>query len=124
MSFEIIRRKEGELSQKQEIRHNNVQISINDWGHLVIREFDKPRYKELCEYDREKCLIENNATKVCKTENYKCEHLKEKRVDDEHLIVFDKETTGKIISFIFSIRSTYEFKQLLKDIISKNGLPF
>lgn len=46
MPFEIIRRKEGEMSEKQEIRHSNVQVSINDWGHLVIREFDEPKGEE------------------------------------------------------------------------------
>jgi hypothetical protein len=91
MAFEFIRRKEGETSQKQEIRHKNVQISINDWGHLCIREFDEP-------------------------------HMN----DDEHLIVFDKATTERIINFIFNIRSTFELKQLLKDITKKNinDLPF
>jgi len=34
MAFEFIRRKEGEESYKQEVRHRNTQISINDWGHL------------------------------------------------------------------------------------------
>lgn len=89
MPFEIIRRKEGEMSQKQEIRHENTQVSINDWGHLVIREFDA--YSSL-----------------------------------EHLIVFDQQTTNKIISFIFSIRSTYEFKKLLTSLISdkRDEIPF
>jgi len=89
MPFELIRRKEGEISKRQEIRHSNVQISINDWGHLCIREFDKP----------------GNV---------------------EHLIVFDKATTNRIISFIFSIRSTDEFKQLLKDYLCKkiDDIPF
>ncbi len=91
MAFEIIRRKEGEMSDKRTFRHDNTQISINDWGHLVIRQFDN-------------------------THN-----------SDEYLIVLDKETTERIIAFIFSIRSTFEFRNLLKDLISKNiddGTPF
>jgi hypothetical protein len=90
MPFEIIRRKEGEVSQKQEIRHRNTQISINDWGHLVIREFDEPQ-----------------------------------KNDEEHLLVFDQQTTNRLINFIFSVRSTYELKKLLKDLIDNKGsLPF
>jgi hypothetical protein len=91
MAFEIIRRKEGEMSDKQTFRHDNTQISINDWGHLVIRQFDNTHNSE------------------------------------EYLIVLDKETTERIISFIFSIRSTFELKNLLKDLISKNtndDIPF
>jgi len=117
MSFELIRRKEGEISQKQEIRHKNIQISINDWGHLVIREFDDPQISREC--NSGKCI---DPEKSC----YKCDHWKTTRIDDEHLIVFDKATTEKIINFIFSIRSTYELKQLLKSIIEKkiDDLPF
>ncbi len=94
MPFELIRRKEGEISQKQEIRHDNTQISINDWGHLVIREFDDIR-------------VPNKA-------------------GEEHLIVFDQQTTNRLISFIFSIRSTYEFKKLLEALIrnNRNEIPF
>lgn len=46
MAFEIIRRKEGEMSDKQTFRHDNTQISINDWGHLVIRQFDNTHNSE------------------------------------------------------------------------------
>lgn len=94
MPFEIIRRKEGEISQKQEIRHDNTQISINDWGHLVIREFD-----DIKAFNKAK---------------------------EEHLIVFDQQTTNRLISFIFSIRSTYEFKKLLMSLISdkRDEIPF
>ena len=127
MSFEFIRRKEGEMSQKQEIRHSNVQVSINDWGHLVIRAFDKPEYEENCEYGREKCE-EKNGTMICETfpKGYcKCEYLKKIRVDEEHLIVFDKATTDRIINFIFSIRTPNFMKQLLENILKGNyELPF
>lgn len=119
MSFEFIRRKEGEVSQKQEIRHSNVQISINDWGHLCIREFDDPYFEDKCQYGCEKCTEENEGKQVCEDvfTGYKCKHLKPERTDDEHLIVFDRETTEKIIRFIFSVRSTYELKQLLKSMV-------
>jgi hypothetical protein len=95
MPFELIRRKEGEMSQKQKVRRKNVQISINNWGHLVVREFDEPEWKTDCE------------------------------IGDEYLIVFDNITTKKIIDFIFSIRSTYEFENMLKNLINNKGeLPF
>lgn len=126
MPFEIIRRKEGEISQKQEIRHKNVQISINDWGHLCIREFDEPKTSGACEIGRENCS--KDGTKVCRdfATGYQCENYKVTRTDNEHLLVFDKATTDRIINFIFSIRSTYELKQLLKAMIDKrsNELPF
>lgn len=125
MPFEIIRRIEGEMSQKQEIRHSKVQISINDWGHLCIREFDEPEYTYDCEIGRENCPKEGE--RVCRdylNDQYQCEHYKITREDDEHLLVFDRETTEKIIKFIFSIRSTFEFKELLRKIIETNGLPF
>lgn len=126
MSFEIIRRKEGEVSQKQEIRHRNIQISINDWGHLVIREFDEPQLECDCGIGRENCVKE--GTKVCRdfATDYQCEHYKTVRKDDEHLIVFDQQTTNKIINFIFSIRSTQEYRNFLKALIDKRNidLPF
>ena len=125
MPFEIIRRKEGEISQKQEIRHKNTQISINDYGHLVIREFDDPRSEGDCSIGRENCAKEGN--KVCRdfVTNYQCEHYKIARTDEEHLIVMDKETTDRLIKFIFENRSTYEFRTLLKELIKKCAeLPF
>lgn len=127
MSFELIRRKEGEISQKQEIRHKNIQISINDWGHLVIREFDEPQLIDDCEIGRMDCYTKYNGTKVCKdyASGYQCEHYKTARKDEEHLLVFDQQTTNRLINFIFSVRSTYELKKLLKDLIgNKDSLPF
>lgn len=35
--IEIIKRKECEKSEKQQIDGDRVQISFNSWGHLVIR---------------------------------------------------------------------------------------
>ena len=128
MPFELIRRKEGEVSQKQEIRHKNVQISINDWGHLVIREFDEPQKNWECKYGYEKCIIENNGTKkacVDYSTGYQCEHYKTIRKDDEHMLVFDQQTTNRLINFIFSVRSTQEYKSFLKSILDKHiDLPF
>jgi hypothetical protein len=125
MAFELIRRKEGEATEKQEIRHSNVQISINDWGHLVIREFDKPRISGDCEIGRENCAKE--ALVCCDYESgFQCEHYKTTRADDEHLLVFDRATTERLINFIFSIRSTHELKQILRALIEKQGgeMPF
>ena len=35
--IEIIRRREGERHQKEQITGHNVQVSFNDWGHLAVR---------------------------------------------------------------------------------------
>lgn len=35
--IEIIKRREGEKSEKQQINGEKVQVSYNSWGHLVIR---------------------------------------------------------------------------------------
>jgi len=117
MAFEIIRRKEGEMHEKQQIQHEYVQVSINDWGHLVIREFDDPIMdKACCGVGPENCeKYRSQSEYACNN----CEHYKLTRTDDEHLIVFDKATTDRIIDFIFSIRSSHELKQLLKDMIEK-----
>jgi hypothetical protein len=124
MPLEIIRRKEGEESQKQEIRHSKTQFSINSYGHLCIREFDETNKKYVCTYGREKCYEEaNGQERVCMAGNTLCEHYKLVPMNDEHLIVLDKQTTDDLIRFIFSIRGTFEFKELLKEIIRKE-LPF
>jgi len=122
MPFEIIHRKEGEMSQKQEIRHSNVQISINDWGHLVIREFEKPTDTKKCRLgDSDNCnknIIGGNC--------WNCEHYKTITTPgEEHLIVFDRATTDRIIDFIFSVRTNNLMKQLLENILKGNyELPF
>ncbi|MGE5631348.1 MAG: hypothetical protein ACM3TR_09665 [Caulobacteraceae bacterium] len=125
MSLEIIRRKEGEMSQKQDIRHENTQFSINSYGHLSIREFDKPYYRWCCEMG----CIENTDKCTGKDENgnydcHACEHYKNLLIQPaEHLIVLDKTTTDNLIKFIFENRSTYELRELLKGIV-KDQLPF
>ena len=117
MPLEIIRRKEGEISEKQQIRHRNTQFSINSYGHLVIREFDGTQTSLRCEL--EKC---SETSRAC----LGCEHMKNfENPGEEHLIVLDQETTSKLIQFIFSIRNTYEYKEFLKEIIRKScDLPF
>lgn len=35
--IEIIKREEGAMSEKEDIRGWNMQVSYNDWGHLVVR---------------------------------------------------------------------------------------
>lgn len=125
MPFELIRRKEGEISQKQEIRHKNIQISINDWGHLVIREFDEPHKELQCELGGGNNCVHRDPEAGNK-ECCSCLHYKYLIVyPEEHLIVFDQQTTNRLINFIFSVRSTYELKKLLKDLIgNKDSLPF
>lgn len=111
MPFELIRRKEGEESQKQKIWHSKVQISINDWGHLCIREFDNPQKDGHCTIGRENCQKDETSVLCCDyATGYKCEHYRITRADDEHLLVFDKETTDRIMNFIFSIRSSFDMK--------------
>jgi hypothetical protein len=126
MPLEIIHRKEGEGNQKQEIRHAKTQFSINSYGHLCIREFDETKKKYECTYGRQKCYEEmKGQERICMDGNNACEHYKLVPVNDEHLIVLDKETTDGLIDFIFSIRNTFDLKQLLRDIIKQNReLPF
>jgi hypothetical protein len=124
MSLEIIRRKEGELSQKQEIRHECTQLSLNNYGHLCIREFDKQHIGYACELGEFKNCVNNEAIAAggcvgCSCMCYKSVMLP----SEEHLIVLDQKTTNELIQFIFTIRSTYELKELLKGIV-KNELPF
>jgi hypothetical protein len=126
MAIEIIRRKEGELSTKQEIRHQHTQFSINSYGHLCIREFDTPPINigYSCLIGRENCA-KDGITRACRDGNHVCEHYKEIGTSDEHLIVLDKKTTEGLINFIFENRSTHEFKELIKELIRKNKeLPF
>ena len=125
MALEIIRRKEGEMSQKQEIRHECTQFSLNSYGHLCIREFDKPKRGHQCDLG----CIENTNNCTEKDENgscccISCDHYKIADVlPEEHLIVLDQKTTNELIQFIFINRSTYEFRELLKGIV-KSELPF
>lgn len=129
MALEIIRRKDGELSQKQEIRHECSQFSLNSYGHLCIREFDKPLKGYRCEMGDE--VAEIAGTDKCAGKDEEghfncctCDHYKLMDVlGEEHLVVLDQKATNELIQFIFSVRSTYELKELLKGII-KNELPF
>ena len=127
MSLEIIRRKEGELSQKQEIRHEHTQFSLNSYGHLCIREFDGPHRDVYCGLPggRVECA-KDGPSKVCKDRNYECEHYGNMLDGEEHLVVLDQKTTDGLIKFIFENRSTYEFKKLLTVLINNNKdeLPF
>jgi len=34
---EIIKRCEGQFSEKEQINGNNKQVSYNNWGHLAVR---------------------------------------------------------------------------------------
>jgi hypothetical protein len=97
---------------------------LNNYGHLCIREFDDPKKTTDCclPGGRAEC-IKDGLTKACRDGNYQCEHYKITRLDEEHLIVLDQKTTNELIQFIFTIRSTYELKELLKGIV-KNELPF
>lgn len=125
MPFELIRRKEGEPSQKQEIRHEHTQFSINSYGHVCIREFDNPRVESDCGIGRENCTKENTLCKDFREGGYQCENYKIVHIDDEHLLVLDKPTTDGLIKFIFENRSTCEFKEFIKGLIKNNKeLPF
>ena len=102
MAFEIIRRKEGEVNQRQEIRHDNTQISINDWGHLVVREFNFNSIKTTCKQDERS---DRNPEFVC-PQAYcdTCNQLEKETIyGEEHLVVFDKRTTERILRFVEKI---------------------
>jgi len=120
MPIEIIRRKDGELSQKQDIRHEHTQFSLNSYGHLCIREFDEPKTENYC--DRIVCA-KDGIMGPCWED--KCEHYKLARSDDEHLVVLDQKTTDGLIKFIFENRNTFELKQFIKELIKNSKeLPF
>jgi len=124
MAVEIIRRKEGELSQKQDIRHEKTQVSINDWGHLVIRCFDTSRVENDCLIGTENCTKEDH---LCwNISGYRCENYKSVRTDDEHLVVFNQTTTNRIIDFVNKQNPSYEFMQFLKEMAKKkvDDFPF
>ncbi len=128
MPFELIRRKEGEMSQKQDIRHQHTQYSLNSYGHLCIREFDdeQPGYGYRCELGGgENCNnMESFKTHGCMT--HSCPHYRTVKLPgEEHLLVLDHVTTSSLINFIFENRSTYEFKEFIKQLIKSNKeLPF
>lgn len=112
MSLEIIRRKEGELSQKQGIRHEKTQISYNDFGHICIREFDTERQESECGIGVENC---DKESRLCYDYSIveQCKNHKFVRTDDEHLIVLDQKTSRQLINFVVKL-----FRQ------DSNGLPF
>lgn len=126
MAVEIIRRKEGEMSEKQTIRHDKTQVSINDWGHLCVRLFD-PLERRLL-----KCIqpVENDdGVRACSVGDRECFSCSSAVYDDvqcnsEHLIVFDVATTNRIIDFIKKQNPAYDFIQFLKELAKSNGLPF
>jgi hypothetical protein len=126
MPLEIIRRKEGEKSTKQEIRHEHTQFSLNSYGHLCIREFEDecPNYD--CELGGLKDCDNEDAVSVKGCCGMPCEHYKYVSLPgEEHLVVLDQKTTDGLIKFIFENRSTFELKQFIKELIKNNKeLPF
>jgi len=124
LAVEIIRRKEGERSQIQDIQHEKSQVSINDWGHLAIRFFDSPIMDYGCKVGRDNCPKKDGLCLDFIT-NHECEnYIPSCRTDDEHLIVFDQATTNRIIDFIKKQNPSYDFVQFLKELAKSNGLPF
>lgn len=103
MSLEIIRRKEGEISQKQEIRHEKTQVSYNDFGHLCIREFGEPHMQRIC--------VREESPDECPGSCMDCNKT-ELQGSEEHLIVFDTKTSRQIIDFVAKLFG------------NGNGLPF
>ena len=131
MAVEIIRRKEGEYSQKQSIRHEKEQIGINDWGHLVVRMHNGTSKRVICHLPTEKT---EHGYAACTHMNYPqpfccgdCKHAEYMDVqDEEHLIVFDRDTTNRIISFIQKMNPSHDFIQFLKQMANKKAddMPF
>lgn len=121
--MEIIRRKDGEKSTKQEIRHKNTQFSINSYGHICIREYDDEQSGYACELGSENCDNEKGGN-VCF--GHSCCHYKASMLPGvEHLLVLDQKTTDGLIKFIFENRSTFELKQFVKELIKNSKeLPF
>ena len=94
--LEIIRRKEGELSQKQELRHDKTQVSYNDFGHLCIRGFGEVMVGRKCKINASETICANNSMKCIECADYQ----KETEYPEEHLIVFDAKTSRQIIEFV------------------------
>lgn len=77
--IEIIKRCEGEKSQKEQVNGENIQISLNDWGHLAIR------------------VIQEKA--VYTEENSREDHIAQKIIPADTLVVFNHDVTNRIINF-------------------------
>ena len=63
--MEIIKRKEGEASQREQI-DGNPQISYNDWGHIAIRAVQGDAQDVLVVLDRQ---TSERLIKFCKSIN-------------------------------------------------------
>lgn len=72
--IEIIKRREGEKSEKFQINGEKVQVSYNSWGHLVIRVIQP--------------LIEDAGPGCAINEK-----------DNDTLVVLDKQTSEEVIKF-------------------------
>ena len=124
MPIEIIRRMDGEKSTRQEIRHEHTQFSINSYGHLCIREFDAPQQGHTCEFGEFKNCTNKEVVDAKRCCGFGCSRYKSTMMPGEdHLIVLNQKTTDGLIKFIFENRSTFELRELLKDIV-KSNLPF
>jgi hypothetical protein len=73
--IEIIKRREGEKSEKQQINGERVQVSYNSWGHLVIRVI-QPVIKDMAD----DIVIDFR--------------------EEDTLVVLDKRTSLEVIRFI------------------------
>ena len=80
--LEIVKRAEGQRSQKESVRGSDVQVSLNDWGHLVVRVITEAQVPvhDPGDFDPSK------------------DHYAE--LPGDILVVFDKETSSRIIRFI------------------------
>jgi hypothetical protein len=126
MSFELIRRKEGEMSQKQEIRHQHTQFSLNSYGHLCIREFDDKQPGYRCKLGGGWACDNEEAIKARACIACSCQHYRPVEMSsEEDILVLDHITTRSLINFIFENRSTHEFREFIKQLINRNNeLPF
>ncbi|MFA5385518.1 MAG: hypothetical protein WC364_12855 [Eubacteriales bacterium] len=91
---EIIKRWEGQLSDKEIIDGISSQLSYNSWGHLVVRIIKNPLAPE-----EEPSFMtdddQNNKTKEADT-----------------LIVFDKKVSDEIISFCQEVLRSRQQRQI------------
>jgi len=77
--IEIIKRIDGEKAEKQQIKGNNIQISLNDWGHLAVR------------------IIQDKT--VLDEENCEYGYIAQKTIPADTLVVFNREVTNRLINF-------------------------
>lgn len=81
--IEIIKRREGQASSKEQINGVNSQVSFSSWGHMVVRIIQNPPIPE-----QEPSFMLDEA-----------DTLSEDAPSADTLVVFDRQVSSEIIAF-------------------------